>query len=380
MRHTCGMHRRVMLKDPETSERWGIRCDGLDTVITTGDAGSPGEQRETHESLELARQYAERAELQQLRRGLKLHDPKPEPCRPHVLLGLRGTYTGTLPMASLEGVLLCTDDTVNYTELLAVNPLGGTRSLARISPTSRISELAYAAGAPVFAIVDHAVSVLHTKDAALYEIVPPSGLPASIIQRVGTLAVWFDQGHVVVRDFSTDEDIVRIPAEPVMYGGHTAQLAVALSPDGNRLALCVKPGEIAIITVATGEVERTIYGRFEMIRHLFFADGGRWLIAKEEYGACALLCIDVETGRRREGWPNFGNLGVAHIALDASGTRIAIAGPFDLMRIFDLRTFTLRHVFRVDHVSKRFTAEWTADDRVATRTDLGVVGIYSVPK
>lgn len=263
-------------------------------------------------------------------------------------------YTGALIVASVPGGVLFNRPTENGEVLVVLDAAGVDVSVIALPA----NHLCWKAALP-YLLVDH--EVCRVASGELEKLVAYPGMPASFLAVAGSRVAWFDGAAAVVRD--REREVMRIPVKPEMVGGHSLQMAGALSSDGETLAICVKPGEIQL----HGANARTVTGDFEMVSKLELS--GERLFALEQYGGWRLLCITssgIET--LASGLPN------GDFAVD--GSRVAIARGAEI----EVRSLdgSAQLSFAAQHVVKRCAVDFVDDRALAVRTDYGCASVYEL--
>jgi WD40 repeat protein len=292
-------------------------------------------------------------------------------------------YTGALTVAPLGDGLLCNRHasgeaaTAGHDQLVRIGVDASLTAILDLSEHQLVWETCPTGSTgPVLLNVDHQIQVWNPETAVLRRLSENSSRePASFLSVAGTRAAWYADGEVVVHDFASREDVFRHPLVPQLHGGHTTQMAGALSPDGKRLACCAQAGEIRWFDISTGTLLESWRQDFEMIEHMQFSADGRWLFASETYGSWRLLRFDVASGQSIHA-PGI-DMARGDFAVEPTGTRLAVAA-YGQVSLFEGTSLEELARFRVDQVARTFRLAWMDANAIGVRTDLGFAGIYAI--
>lgn len=374
------MMRTRMLHDPKTGKIWGTRARGnLVTVIS----GAPGKEKETEkpqaDSYQTNR-FLMKEEGARMRKGFVLTNADAKRGEPVMLRHLTQSYTGALAIAEYDGKLVVNaynpDRDGDELWLIDRDAVGGAVSfVGKQSMVWTIKPSTAAAG--YLLCVDHLIASWNPVDNKIEMLTNQRKTGSTFLDCAGAVATWCEKGEIIVRHLGEQRDLLRLPVKPELYGGHTPQLAGALSPDGSLLASCAHSGQILIHEIAGGTLKTTITGGFEMVDKLAFTPDGKTILAKEQYGRWTIHAFDVEKGAPVSGWPNLGDLGDSDFAIDGATNRLAYQ-EYGRAHIMDLTTFEEVLEFPIDQLVKRADLSWTADGLLAVHTDAGYVGLYAV--
>jgi hypothetical protein len=369
------MPRARALYDPATGKTWATRLDGAGTEVRQG---PPGRERTTardHDDAEAARRWAMREEWSRLRKGMALLDPGAAPGEPRLHRHLGGPYTGALAIAPYgDGGFVC-NRCVEGDEMVRVGPDAGLAVGLAMTGERLVWRAAPVPGDGVVLLqVDGGVVRWRPGDDTAEEVIAYHHNPGFLAVGGGRLA-GYDGAAAVVLDLGGGGEVLRVPVRPELHGGHSLQMEGALSGDGRLLALCARPGEIAILEVASGRALTTLRGDFAMVRQMDFLPDGRRLLITETYGRWSLHCLDIETGRPDPGWTEL-RIDMGAVALSPSGDRVAVSRR-DRASIHDLDAGGPPRGFVLEHMVKLCAMAWLADDALAVRTDLSCASIYA---
>ena len=147
------------------------------------------------------------------------------------------------------------------------------------------------------------------------------------------------------------------------FQGHSAEVhAVAFSPDGQWLASAGRPGEIRLWSLARGQQEAVLEGHTDVVRGLAFSPDGRWL------ASCGLDdTVRVwEAGTRTERMRFTHDEPAIAVVFSPDGRRLLSAGMDRTARVWDLET--RQEVLRLSgHEEKVESAAFSADgERIFT--------------
>ncbi|GLS43376.1 WD40 repeat domain-containing protein [Methylobacterium brachythecii] len=361
------------LRAPETGKTWASHCDGAAVRITQA-TGKP--RQKDFPDPAAASAWAEKEEWSRLKKGMVLVAPDAAPGQPLLHRFVGGAYTGAMALCDFGGRLLCNRHEDSGEQLLAVDSEGAIDVLLEqfrdrlIWSAAEVPELGR-----ILMRADHQVLALVPATGAMAELSP--NLMPSFMSVAGTRVAWFDGTAVVVEDLATGQRLMRQPATPQLYLGHTTQMEGALSPDGRTLAFCAEAGEVRLFDVGTGAERPPWRGGFAMVRQLRFALGGQRLLMLEQYGRNTLHAFDLQSGAEPAGWPDLGELARADLAVDASGQQVVVTKG-NRGTLYDAATMAPRLEFRIEHVVRRCVAAWIGPDRLSIRTDYGCASLYAI--
>ncbi len=368
--------RQRQFQDPQSGKLWGTFFDGSTVQVVSG---APGKERTVEKPQSdpfSAFRFLDKEEGARLRKGFMLRNPEAGPGEPRLLRHLGRGYTGALVVAERQGKLISNlfDEATGSDGLWVVNSQGEGEAV--LSPGGLVWEMGRGK-ASVLLLIDHQVKAWNLSTSDLSELTPRPRHPVSFLSCSGSLAAWYDEPEVVVRDLAAGRDLLRVKVEPELVSGHSLQLSGALSPSGDRLAFSAGQGVVELYDVRSGHWLRTICADFAMTERMAFSSDDQRLLAKEKYGRWRLLDFDLEAGVLRDTFAGLGDLGNGDFALDAHGERVAVVSGSRL-RMVGLDGSPLLE-FRLDQTVKRAALAWTGDGHLAVRTDLGLLGVYAVP-
>lgn len=367
---------------------WTTRCDGPDLTVRAGAPGKEKESAKTFADAKACIAHAQKEEWSRLKKGFLLANPEAGAGEPRMHRYLGAGYTGAMPIADFKGQLLCVRNLPSDVhrqaagrEQIVVIGADGQEADAFEAPENMLIWKVLHMQLPdqLLLRADHGVLAWSPATRTFQVLAENNPKPASFLSIASARAAWFAQPDIVVRDLSAGNgsaDVLRQPAEPRLFGGHSSQMEGALSAQG-VLAFCTRAGEIQFVDLTSHTTRPPWTGEFEMIDRLCFTPDGRWLLAKEHYGRWTLHCFDMQTATPRADWPALGDLGTADFALDPAGERLAIAhrGHVDVYAFATMKPL-LR--FAVDHVIKRCAIAWIGSDSIGVRTDYGCASLYAV--
>lgn len=378
------MLRQRKLHDPVSAKTWETVGDGNQVHILSGKPGKQKRDTKRFETDDDARKWAEKQEWARLKKGFVLVDAQARPGEPSLLCYLGGAYTGAMTITRTDELILCNrylDDAsqgCEGDELIFIDAKAGICARQNLSSMGLLWE--------VRATSRQGQKVLRM-DTGIFTRTIDDSMPTLISERTetapgffsiaGTLTAWHAAGTLEARDLSSGQTLLRQPLTATMHGGHTPQMAGALSPDGRRLAVCSVPGEIQYLDVLSGEVAARHQGDFEMIAKMHWTADGRWIIALETYGKWRLMCFDAASGEPRPDWTLQDDMSRSDFAISTDGSQLAITHRGHIS-IYDLSDMKIRRHFRFDHVVRSASVAWTASNAVSVRTDYGCVGTYIV--
>lgn len=372
------MQRSRTLVEPATGKSWSTGCDGPRVRVRTGPAGKEKESEKPQVDVAAALAWAQKEEWARLKKGWVLVDTDAPVGAPRMHFFVGGGYTGALLAADVHGKLLSNRSGESGDTLLLLTRQAEVQVEAPCPAGHLVWQARHASAVDrVLLLIDHSLQAWSPDRADVFEALMPAGrLPASFLDVAGSRVAGFAAPHLVVQDLTTRQTLLQIPVEPEYYGGHSPQMAGALS-DRGVLAYCAKPGELRVLDVTTRTEIAHYQGDFQLLGKMRFSADGRWLFAMESYGGWALWCWDTASWTPRADWPASGDLANGDFALDATGRRLAIAhrGHVDVV---DVATTTRLLRFPVEHVVKRFAVTWVGTDTIGVRTDQGCASLYAV--
>ena len=377
------MTRTRSLHDPAdpSGKTWTTECEGTQVRVLAGSAGKLKETRKDFDEPHDALAYALKQEWTRLKKGQVLVHADAAPGEPRMHRYLGGTYTGAMPVADLDGRLLCSwHDADTACALLAINAQAQAVGRGQAPPKTLVWQATpHPPTQQVLLLADHAVWTCDPQLQAMQPLTQPNAQPASFLSVAADQVAWYAQGQVEVHTLvpgGVGTRRLQLPVQPTLYSGHSMQMSGALSAQG-LLALCTQAGQIRFIDVASGSEQAAWTGPFEMVTKLQFTPDGRWLLVQEGYGKWALLALDMQSRSPRADWPTLNELGQGDFALSPSGTQLAVSRR-DRISVYDMATMQLRMQFVADHVVKRCALTWLGEHTLGLRTDYGCASLYAV--
>ncbi len=367
------------LADPSSGKTWRSECAG-DCAVFGAAPGAKGRRSEKRfADAGQARAQAEKEELKRLRQGWRLRRPDAAPGEPALLCALGRGYTGAMAVAALDGgagptVFNSFDDAAQRDELIALHASG---EIAWRAPLEGLCwELIATPAHGLLVRLDHGVWAGAPGPAGLRERVAQNPHPASFLSAGGGRAAWYAEPHLEVVELASDAGVLREAAEPAIYGGHSPQMAGALSPDGRELVYCTQPGRLQRVRPGSGEAPSAHAIDAEMIDAMRYSADGRWLFLRERYGRWRWHCLDAGTLHPRPDAPLWSSQR-SDLAIAPDG-RIALSQGAQIA-IYDPHTLHCTLQFRADHVARGLALAWSSS-QLAVRTDLGCAGLYATDR
>jgi eukaryotic-like serine/threonine-protein kinase len=160
-----------------------------------------------------------------------------------------------------------------------------------------------------------------------------SGVSSVVFSQDGTMLVTADwgEGFVLFRDLSSGRQVHQIRANSDAGGVR----AMALSPDGHRLATAVYDNALRVWDVDTGQVVHTLKGHASDVFAVAYSPDGRRLASAGADGTVRIW----DPGFGREVIVLRGHSGiVAAVAFSSDGTQLASAGSDGSVRIWETST------------------------------------------
>lgn len=365
------------LSDPENGKNWSSYCESANVRVRTGIPGKEKESDKPQDNPDAAMAWAEKEEWSRIKKGFILDQAGAQAGEPRMHRLRSKAYTGALPIADVEGQLLCNsfDDTRPGDCLYLLDVSGKKTALPDLPLNRMVWKAIYLPAMQRLLIkADHQVFSWKEGDTAYTVLSTPNPHPVSCLDAQGNLAVWYAEPNLVVTDLKSGLQLLDIPLPYELHGGHSLQMEAALSPDGGTVAYCARAGEIVLLDIATGIVRANIAGDFKMITLLRYTPDGRYLIAEAAYGNASHLCFDMQNMSLRAGWPASSFDGRTSIALSPDGKLCAIANR-NKMQIYDFATLECTLSFRIEHVVKRCSIGWVGQ-YLGVQTDYGCASLY----
>lgn len=342
-------------------------------LLTSSNGGK--EKSKTLAGEEEARRQAEKEVWSRLKKGFVYCEHDASPGSPVLHLYRGPGYTGFMPLAA-------SSDTNSFytayvvgqferTELVRFSEQGeresehilkGSHMLYQMSWDTARNDLLYN-DSHQMGRVDLAAGTFHALSG--------EAMPNDYSLAAGR-AVWREGDSLVVTERATNRVLLTLPIEPELYGGHSPQLAVALSPDGNKLAVCTHSDVIVVHDVDDDEPMTLVKSVPAMSTSLSFSSDGRVLYSQEQYGSWDLVAFDLETVSE-VGWrlPD-----VRRTSFDPARGRIGVY-RYRHMEVYDDRTRELLLSFPLEHVVKTAELAFTRDF-AAVYTDYGCISLYKL--
>lgn len=361
------------LADPASGKTWHSECAGERVALGAAPGAAGRRSEKTFADPAQARAHAEKEELKRLRQGWRLVDPAAAPGQPALLYALGRGYTGALAVTALDDgatAFNSFDDATGRDEAIGLSEAGDV--LWRVPLPGLCWQLIQVqAQQRVLMRLDHGVLAFAPASAQLHELVAQNRRPASFLSVGGARAAWYAEPQIEIADLDSGERVVGEAAEPSLHGGHSLQMAGALSPDGAALVCCATPGELLRLRPGAAPTRHGIDAA--MIDKMMFSPDGRWLFLRERYGQWRWLCLDAATLQPRADAPAWRSER-SDLAIAADG-RIALSHGAEVA-VYDPDTLQCTLQFRADHVARSAALAWSSA-RIAVRTDLGCAGLYA---
>ena len=219
--------------------------------------------------------------------------------------------------------------------------------------------LAFTPTAPAADVPDKPILVLdaggHT--AIVWKVLfTPDGKELISVSDDKTIRVW---------DVQSGEP-VRVLRPPIGRGSEGKLYAAALAPDGRTLAVGGygwtegNYGQIYLIALATGRIERVLEGHTNVIRALAFAPDGRRLASGSDDHTARVW--DVATGRCERVLEGHTKQ-IYGVAFSPDGTRLATASYDTTGRVWDVATGRAAAVLQ-GHQKEVHCVAWSPDGKV----------------
>lgn len=365
----------TILTDKQNQKTWSIQQIG-NRVITASNGGKAKEK--VFEEPEQAAKHVQKETWSRLKKGLVLNNPKAGAGRPVLHRYIGGGYTGSMPLAPVNGTntFYCSYVVNQFEkeEIYLIDEQGEIRSTYELPGERMIYELSYCpAKNELLMNRDHQIAGLCVSNGEIREYTAHMKIPASTLSLSGTLAVWHDHPNLVVYDLETNVVRYTRKVNCELYGGHSPQLCAAVSHDGSLLSFCEQSGEVVFVDLAMG-LERTIAkAKSAMTAGMAFSPDGRFLFMQEEYGSWALECYVLESLTSREKWKT-GE--IKSYAIQENGSLIAVYNN-GKVQLYDIETMKRTFSFEVEHVVKNCNLAFTKD-YLAVYTDYGCVSLYAL--
>jgi len=326
------MSRVRVLHGPATGKTWMTSLDGARTGVRQG---VPGRERVTlrdHDDAEVALRWIVKEEWARLKKGMVLLDPSAAPGEPRLHSFVGGPYTGALAIAPVKGGgFVCNrfaepsgDRFAGRDEMVHVSPGGEITAGPALPVGGLVWKAEQVPGTDAVLLqVDGGVVRWRLGGDTAEEVLPHRPNPGFLGIGGGRLA-GYDGADAVVLSLDGGAELLRVPAQAALHGGHSPQMEATLSRDGRLLALCARPGEITVLDVASGTPRQVLRGDFAMVHRMDFLPDGRRLLVSEAYGRWSLRCLDIGTGQPDPDWAELRIDGGA-VALSPAGDRVAVA-------------------------------------------------------
>ena len=370
------VERRRVLTNPGTGAEWATESDGTTVTVTSRTGSREKVTTRTEADAKAAVAYSVKEEWARLKKGFVLADPFAKPGAPRMHRYLCRDYTGALPMADVDGLFLVSlhDGT---DRMLLLDAQAESQGGLDIPPDHLVwKAIAIPATGSVLLLIDHQVYEWALADGTLRPLTKGNRRPASFLSVAGSLAAWYDEPDVVVRDLVTGNDVFRRPVQPQLYHGHTPVMKGALTTSG-VLAVCHQAGSVELLDLSTGgQPAEEWHAAFEMFEKLEATPDGRWLVAKERYGAYGLYCLDLASMVPRSPWVELLDPRGA-FALEPTSRRLALVRNLRV-HILDMDSLEEHLSFPLEHVVRNCAVEWIGNDTLGVRTDYGCASLYAV--
>ena len=369
---------RHVLTDGATGKVSVLVLDGCKLVVESGLPGKTRSTQKVHASPTAAATQFEKKEWELLKKGYVMREPDAAVGNPCLHRYVGGGYTGCLTLVAVgeqmavyrHGVF---EPAQSEDYLISINRAGTMLESITLPKPLPGSACFYANTTTLLLDVDHFIYTYDLAKKRFRELIGTFEKPASFIALSGTIAAYASHPALEVRDLQSDEILYRARVNCEQYGGHSDQLAGALSARGDQLALCTKPGEIVLMTMPTGKQIGMIRGDFAMVAQLAFVGGT--LLVREQYGTWSLRFFDLKTLAQIKSPIDIEGV-VTHACLNADQSRLAvILGK--RVTVFDLATGQPRCGFTSAHCVKTCQAAFWGQ-QLGVRTDYGCFSVYNV--
>lgn len=187
------------------------------------------------------------------------------------------------------------------------------------------------------------------------------------------------QDRLVLLDLATGRELAGVRATNLFQTGRRHFRSVAFSPDGERLAVGSKDGQVALLNASHLHLVRgPIPVHTAMINELAFGLGGAVLAAAGGFGGGVKL-LDVASGQVLHAIPPAeGILPTTALAVSRDGRRLAAAGPGRSVQIWDIAA---RRVVQRCPLKVRFlhTVAFSPDgQRLAIADEQGAIFLWDL--
>ncbi|MCC9603418.1 hypothetical protein LOC67_22955 [Stieleria sp. JC731] len=368
------------LTDKESGKVWGYTLQGLEATIESGTAAKPRQRAKKFSTADQANDYLVKEEWKKLKAGYTLQNPDAKPGEPlhRVLLG--GASTGQLPLVQVGEDLLTTRYDASTDSLVKLTSSGSMSAVAQVPKQSLVLDLCSSAETQRLCVnADHHILAWDPAAPKKFNALNKGkAAPASCMAVGGRRIALYDAPNIVVQDVETSDSVMAIECKPESYGGHTPQLCVALTQDGNQLAVCSKSGMIDVYRVDDGTKIGDIQADFQFIEELQFDSSGTLLVGNGQYGPWGPIFFDLKSMSRIDPPIKLPSLsdGATHFALHPERRMFAVTS-MDQLTVFDLDQPKPKRTIVLEHVVKNSGVGFWGDD-FAVRTDLGCLTVYRI--
>lgn len=364
------------LRERTSGKTWQIERQGCELLMSSG----TGKGRiKAFPDEEQARRQAEKKIWTRLKNGFVYLDEQADPGRPVLHLYRGAGYTGFMPLAVSTD---CNDCYTAYvvgqfesTEIRRYNERG-EEQMTFILPDQR---MVYAMKwnkrqGHILLNDSHQIKLLDLNSGGEQSL-SGSHMPNDL-DLAGGRTVWRERDEALVMDCASQQVLRRLPVSPEMYGGHSPQFAAALSPDGERLALCDQLARLVVYDVNDGDKAVIHKTRDEdLCQQLAFSRDGQFLYSLGVYAQPNLIAYDLNVpDEAHQAWQLED---VRDLAVDAVRGWLAVH-RYKQVEIYEQRSHQLFMRFPLEHVVKRVEMAFTRD-YLAVYSDYGCISMYKLP-
>ena len=342
---------------------------GSQAVVTEGKIASPKIRDHQFSSRMEALDWLLAKERAKMRSGFVLVNHQPDVGQPSLMMALPKGYTGALPIASADtGQLLTTCVNPSSGAELLVIIEDGEAIIAAERPMGPVQSIKLR-GLSIYLLSQHQVSLIDDRGDEVTLTDAPN-IPAGVLEIVDDEALWYESGELRLVNLDDNSTVQSWPVQPALYGGHTTQLAAALSLD--YVVYSDTPGKIVIFNRATLN-KSVINADIQMIGQMVIS--GDRLYVSELYGNWGVYRFDLNTGNMDKNWQTDFGRNLNTVAVSPDGLHVAIESA-NQINVFNTSGSQLVRRISIDHAVKRSNIIWTNNNSIAARIDAGFVAVY----